>query len=66
MYTYNIICVHSLDTYTQLRITQSVLHVIVRSWFCMVYEAAKPRVDYANQLEDLTILVPLIADPLTS
>ena len=36
----------------------------VRSWFCIVYEAAKPRVDYANQ--DLTILVPLIADPLTS
>ena len=40
------------------------LYMLVRSWFCIVYEAAKPRVDYANQ--DLTILVPLIVDPLTS
>ena len=37
--------------------------VLVRSWFCIVYEVAKPRVDYANQ--DLTISVPIIVDPLT-
>ena len=35
----------------------------VRSWFCIVYEAAKLQVDYANQ--DLTVLVPIIVDPLT-
>ena len=38
--------------------------LLVRSWFCIVYEAVKPQVDYANQ--DVTILVPLTVDLLTS
>ena len=37
--------------------------MLVRSRFCIVYEAAKPWVDYANQ--DLTIFLPIIVDLLT-
>ena len=36
--------------------------MIVRCWFCIFYEAAKPQVELRNQ--HLTILVVVTTDPL--
>ena len=51
------------EVYSHMTLTDYILLCQLDFGFCIVYKAVKPRVDYANQ--DLTVLVPIIADPLT-